>query len=147
MNSFKKIAIIPAAALTACLLLAGCGGAPAATTSAASTPAATTTAAAAPATQQAAPATQAPAASPAAPAASPAAPSTDSYIGDEAAKQAALSHAGVAATDATMVKCELDLDDPTIHYDVEFKAGGMEYDYDIDPVTGAVISFKSEVDD
>lgn len=146
MHSYKIVAGIPAAALTACLLLAGCGGSqPAATTSAAtttaaaSTTAATTTAAAAPATEQAAPATTTAAPAAAAP--------TDSYIGDEAAKQAALTHAGIAAADTTELKCELDLDDPTVHYDVDFKAGGMEYDYDIDPTTGAVISFKSEVDD
>ncbi len=69
------------------------------------------------------------------------------YIGDEAAKQAALSHAGFAASDVTELECELDTDDGTVHYDVDFKQGGMEYDYDIDATTGAVISNKAEVDD
>ena len=69
------------------------------------------------------------------------------YIGDEAARQAALSHAGFAASDVTELKCELDSDDGTVHYDVDFKQGGMEYDYDIDATTGAVISNKAEVDD
>ena len=41
---------------------------------------------------------------------------------------------------------ELDYDAP-IHYDVDFKAGGLEYDYDIDAVTGEVLKSKSEVDD
>lgn len=69
------------------------------------------------------------------------------YIGEEAAKKAALDHAGFAAGDVTELKAELDTDDATIHYDVEFKNGGQEYDYDIDATTGAVITFHSEVDD
>ena len=71
----------------------------------------------------------------------------DSYISVEDAKAAALEHAGVAAADVTDLEVELDLDDAIDHYDVDFKAGGMEYDYDIDAATGDVLSYKSEVDD
>ena len=42
---------------------------------------------------------------------------------------------------------ELDLDDATVHYDVDFNVGGMEYDYDIDATTGEVLYSNSEVDD
>lgn len=72
---------------------------------------------------------------------------TDSYIGEEAAKTAALSHAGVAQADAMGLQAELDLDDGAAHYDVEFTAGGVEYDYSIDAVTGNVLHYESEVDD
>ena len=41
----------------------------------------------------------------------------------------------------------LDTDDGIIHYDVDFKAGGMEYDYDINPESGAIMKAESEVDD
>ena len=33
------------------------------------------------------------------------------------------------------------------HYDVDFKQGSMEYDYDIDATTGAILQSHSEVDD
>ncbi|MDO4808190.1 MAG: PepSY domain-containing protein [Coriobacteriales bacterium] len=72
---------------------------------------------------------------------------TESYIGEEAAKTAALTHASVAQADAIGLKAELDLDDGAAHYDVEFTAGGVEYDYNIDAFTGDVLSYESEVDD
>ena len=65
-------------------------------------------------------------------------------IGADKAKQTAFDHAGVKATDARNVKCELDRDDGTTHYDIEFDAGSYEYDYEIDAATGKVL--KSEKD-
>ena len=59
----------------------------------------------------------------------------------------ALKDAGFAAADVTELEAELDLDDAVVHYDVEFKQGGMEYDYDIDAVTGEILEAHSEVDD
>lgn len=67
-----------------------------------------------------------------------------SYIGDAEAKAAALSHAGVSAGDAWDMKCELDCDDGRYLYEVEFDAGGLEYEYEIDAETGAVL--KAERD-
>ena len=81
------------------------------------------------------------------PAASQPAQSTQDYIGDQAAIDTALGHAGFAAANVTELKCELDLDDAVIHYDVEFKNGGLEYDYDINAKTGEIISSHSEADD
>ena len=83
----------------------------------------------------------------AAPAASTAEAATDEYISEDEALDAALKDAGVAKADATEIEVELDRDDATKHFDVEFKANGMEYDYDIDPVTGDVLYGNSEVDD
>ena len=68
------------------------------------------------------------------------------YIGNDAAKAAALEHAGVAEADCTEMKVELDTDDSVVHYDVEFKVGNTEYDYDIDPTTGDIIKSDSEID-
>jgi uncharacterized membrane protein YkoI len=73
--------------------------------------------------------------------------SAASYITPDAAKAAALQHAGFAESDVTALKVELDTDDGIVHYDVDFKQGGMEYEYDIDASTGAVLTYKSEVDD
>ena len=74
-------------------------------------------------------------------------PAQPTYIGEEAAKKAALSHAGFDESAVTNLKVELDLDDGTPHYDVDFKQGGMEYDYDINATTGEIMKSKSEVDD
>lgn len=154
MFTQKITALMAASALALSIGLIACGGsqAPAATQTVAPTQAA------APATQEkpekkapaqaAAPAQSAAPAQAAAPtqAAAPAA-TQNSYIGDQAAIAAALSHAGLAATDVYDLDCELDLDDATVHYDVDFKAGGMEYDYDIDATTGAILFSNAEVDD
>ena len=72
----------------------------------------------------------------------PAAPST---ISAERAKQIALSHAGVGG--ASFTKVELDTDDGAAVYEIEFKVDNVEYDYEINAVSGAIISSKSEVDD
>ena len=59
----------------------------------------------------------------------------------------ALGDAGFIAGDVVELSVELDLDDAVVHYDVDFKQGGMEYDYDIDATTGAILTSRSEVDD
>ena len=70
--------------------------------------------------------------------------SQSAYIGVEAAKQAALSHAGVSASDATFVEAEYDYDDGRMVYEVEFHVKGTEYDYEIDAQTGEVVKYKNE---
>ena len=42
---------------------------------------------------------------------------------------------------------ELDTDDGVTYYEIEFTAGGVEYEYDIDANTGEIISSESEEDD
>ncbi|MBQ9001105.1 MAG: PepSY domain-containing protein, partial [Eggerthellaceae bacterium] len=64
-----------------------------------------------------------------------------------AAKDIALPLAGLTARSVTELKSELDLDDAVVHYVVDFKAIGLESDYDIDAKTGAIITSKSENDD
>lgn len=70
--------------------------------------------------------------------------SQSAYIGVEAAKTAALSHAGVSASDATFVEAEYDYDDGRMVYEVEFHVKGTEYEYEIDAQTGAVVKYKNE---
>ena len=67
-----------------------------------------------------------------------------SFIGEEAAKSAAFAHAGVSAADAARVKCELDKDDGRWLYEIEFRQGGMEYDYEIDAATAEVLKAEQE---
>lgn len=67
-----------------------------------------------------------------------------SFIGEEAAKSAALTHAGVSADGAGYIRCELDEDDGLWLYEIEFQAGTTEYEYEIDASTGAVL--KAQLD-
>ena len=59
-----------------------------------------------------------------------------SYIGLEKAKSIALKDAGVSGV--TFVKAKLDSDDGVKVYDVEFYKGNVEYDYEIDAITGQI---------
>ena len=68
-----------------------------------------------------------------------------SGISADRAKQIALSHAGVGG--ANFTKVELDTDDGVRVYEIEFKVGNVEYDYDIDASSGAIISSSLEIDD
>lgn len=72
---------------------------------------------------------------------------SSSLISAEAAKSAALAHAGVSASNVYEFKCELDRDDGVSRYEVEFKSGGMEYEYEIDAYTGAVLKAEQDRDD
>ena len=61
-------------------------------------------------------------------------------ITDAQAKQIALTDAGLKDTDVTFVRCNLDLDDGRMEYEVEFFSGNTEFDYDIDAATGTIVS-------
>lgn len=70
------------------------------------------------------------------------------YIGEDAALTKSLEHAGVAAGDVTTSKVSLEIDENPVIYEVEFKVGQMEYNYEIDAASGSVISFdEPELDD
>lgn len=86
--------------------------------------------------------TPAPTEAPTQPPTQSAAPST---ISADRAKQIALSHAGVGG--ASFIKAELDTEDGIRVYEIEFKVGNVEYEYDINAISGEIISSKSEVDD
>ena len=161
MGNKKLLSLVASAALVAALGLAGCGSSQASSASSSASAESSAAAAAsssaaaessAAAASSSAAATEASSASAAATeASSPAAAATtqnsNNYIGEDAAKEIALTHAGVAAADCTELKVELDTDDAVVHYDVDFKAGGMEQDYDIDSTTGDILQSNSEADD
>ena len=68
-----------------------------------------------------------------------------SEISVERAKQIALSHAGVGS--ARFKKAKLDYENGVKVYEIEFKVGNLEYEYDINVSNGAIISSSVEVDD
>ena len=61
------------------------------------------------------------------------------YITLEKAQEIALAQANVNAADAVFDDREFDLDDGTPIYELEFMAGGYEYEYDVDAVTGQIL--------
>ncbi len=70
-----------------------------------------------------------------------------SKISKNDAKKAALSHAGVKNGEAYDISVELDEDDGTKLYEIEFKSGNVEYQYEISATDGTVISHEKEIDD
>ena len=77
----------------------------------------------------------------------PAQPSGSADIGHAKAKSIALNHAGVSENEAYDMDIELDDEDGILVYEVEFKSGNMEYDYEINAATGAILKHESELDD
>ena len=71
---------------------------------------------------------------------------SQTYITAEQAKAAALSAAGFSASEVRGLKAEFDFDDGRAVYEVEFKKGIFEYDYDIDAVSGKVLKAEKEAD-
>lgn len=79
-------------------------------------------------------------------AAQPKANNTSGDIGVEKAKEIAMSHAGVSAGSVSFVKAKLDYEDGVKVYDIEFYSGNVEYDYEINAATGAIVSFDQDIE-
>ena len=76
----------------------------------------------------------------------PSNPAPSGDIGHAKAKSIALNHAGVSENKAYDMEIELDDEDGTLVYEVEFKFGGMEYSYEINAATGAILKHEAELD-
>lgn len=85
--------------------------------------------------------------SPPAQSSQPVQPSGSADIGHAKAKSIALNHAGVSESKAYDMDIELDDEDGILIYEVEFKSGGMEYSYEINAATGAILKHETELDD
>ena len=77
----------------------------------------------------------------------PSKPAPTGDIGYAKAKSVALNHAGVSENKAYDMDIELDDEDGTLVYEVEFKSGNMEYSYEINAATGAILKHEAELDD
>ncbi len=77
----------------------------------------------------------------------PSKPAASGDIGYAKAKSVALNHAGVSENKAYDLEIELDDEDGRLVYEIEFKSGGMEYSYEINAATGAILKHEAEIDD
>ena len=77
----------------------------------------------------------------------PTKPDPSGDIGHAKAKTIALNHAGVSENTAYDMDVELDDEDGILVYEVEFKSGSMEYSYEINAATGAILKHETELDD
>ena len=73
--------------------------------------------------------------------------SSGNYIGVEKAKSIALKDSGVSASKATFEKAKLDKEDGVYVYEVEFRSGNMEYEYEINAKTGKILDRSVERED
>ncbi len=74
-------------------------------------------------------------------------PSGPNGIGEEKAKSIALGHAGLAESQVSRLRVKLERDDGRRTYDVEFKNGNIEYEYEIDAATGTILEWDSDYED
>ena len=65
-------------------------------------------------------------------------------ISQQEAESVALTASGISQENASFSRTELEMDDGKQYYEVEFMADGERYTYDIDAMTGTVISFDVE---
>ena len=70
-----------------------------------------------------------------------------SYIGENQAREVALSHAGLSADAVTAYQHHMDHEHNTMIYEIEFHCQGFEYDYEIDAYTGAILKHEKDQDD
>ena len=68
-------------------------------------------------------------------------------ITQDAAKQIALAKVGMKEEDVKFTKQHLDKDDGRTVYEIEFVVNGMEYEFDIDAATGAILEFDADLKD
>lgn len=73
-------------------------------------------------------------------------PAQGTDIGLARAKEIALKHAGLKASEVRFTEEKKDWDDGHMEYQLEFSANGMEYDYTVDGATGAILEAESEQD-
>lgn len=72
---------------------------------------------------------------------------SSAIITNEMAEEVALKHAGFKAQDVQYLKSHYEYDDLREIYEVEFYKDSYEYDYDIDAISGEVLSYDKDFDD
>ncbi len=70
----------------------------------------------------------------------------NSVIGNDKASTIALNHAGLSKSQARGFECKLDRENGITVYEVEFEYKGYEYEYEINAVSGKIISVEKSRD-
>ena len=65
-------------------------------------------------------------------------------LGEDEAKKLAMAHANITEKDISSISCKIELQGLNLIYEVEMKTKLMEYDYEVDAVTGEIIGFAVE---
>ena len=73
--------------------------------------------------------------------------SEGSDIGPEAARSIAAEHAGVSVSEIVFTKAEREYEDGRLIYRIEFRKDRMEYEYEIDAVSGDILKMDLDHDD
>ena len=63
------------------------------------------------------------------------------------AKRIALRHAGLTEGEVTFSEAKREKDDGEDKFEIEFRAGNIEYEYEIDASTGSILEYGRERDD
>lgn len=74
-------------------------------------------------------------------------PTTPEKIGNEAAIAIALKKAGLTRDQIRDLEWEYDKDDGVLTYDLEFRSGKYEYDFEIHAYNGEILEWDKEYDD
>lgn len=72
--------------------------------------------------------------------------STSMYIGMDRAKAIALDHAGLSADQVSFTHVRMDREHGSMIYEIEFRQGWTEYEYEIDAATGRILEYEHERD-
>lgn len=67
-------------------------------------------------------------------------------IGYAKAKAIAMEHAGVSADSIYDLNIKMDFEDGVLVYEIEFKSGDIEYEYEIDAASGEILESERETD-
>jgi len=71
-------------------------------------------------------------------------PTQPGTISAQQAQAIALEHAGFTADQVSRLRAEYEIDDGVARYEVQFRQGRWEYDYEINALTGAILSYDRD---
>lgn len=74
----------------------------------------------------------------------PAAPAQAEKLTKEQAQQIALDHVGVAADQVTRLHTEYEIDDGIVQFDVEFRSGDWDHEFEIHAEDGRILSYDKD---
>ena len=78
--------------------------------------------------------------------AAPAAPENAKLLTKEEAQQIALDYVGLTSDQVSRLHTEYEIDDRIPQYDVQFRQGNLEYEFEIHAESGQILSFDKDYD-